>query len=105
LENKDFLVIFNKLSEIKSLFVALLFGSWAKGTASKGSDMDILTICGNEKEIRATLSLLSNKIHLTSISYEEFLTMAKSKEFSVVSEVIKNNIILIGIEDYYRMIK
>jgi hypothetical protein len=30
--------------------------------------------------------------------------MAKSKEFSVVSEVIKKNIILIGIEEYYRLL-
>ncbi|MFH1229306.1 MAG: nucleotidyltransferase domain-containing protein [Candidatus Aenigmatarchaeota archaeon] len=103
-KNRDFLVIFNKLSSIKSLFVALLFGSWAKGTASKGSDMDVLTVGGDEKEIQSDLSLLPNKIHLTSISYDEFLSMAKSKEFSVVLEAMKNNIILIGIEDYYRMI-
>jgi predicted nucleotidyltransferase len=103
-KNKDFLILHNRLAEIKFPFIALLFGSWAKGTASKGSDIDILAVGGDEKKIQTTLSLLPNKIHLTSISYEEFLTMAKSREFSVVSEAIKNNIILIGIEDYYRMI-
>jgi len=30
--------------------------------------------------------------------------MAKSKEFTVVSEAIKNNIIFIGIEEYYRLL-
>jgi len=30
--------------------------------------------------------------------------MASSKEFIVVSEAIKSNVILIGIEDFYRMV-
>ena len=31
--------------------------------------------------------------------------MIQSKEFTVGSEAMKNNIILIGIEDYYRLLK
>jgi len=34
-----------------------------------------------------------------------FSAMAKSKEFTVISEILKNNIILIGIEEYYRLLK
>lgn len=104
-KNKDFLIIHNRLAELRFPFIALLFGSWAKGRAIKHSDIDILSIGGNEKEIRTTLSLLPDKIHLTSITYENFIHMAKSKEFTVVSEAIKNNIILIGIEEYYRLLK
>lgn len=104
-KNKNFLIIYNRLSEIKFPFIALLFGSQAKGARNKHSDIDILTIGGNEKEIKTTLSLLPDKIHLTMISYEEFIHMAKNKEFTVVSEAIKNNIILIGIEEYYRLLK
>ena len=103
--NKNLLVIHNSLSELKFPFIALLFGSYAKKTSNKNSDIDILTIGGNEKEIQRTLSLYPDKIHLTSISYEDFISMAKSKEFSIVSEAIKNNIILIGIEEYYRLLK
>lgn len=105
LKNKDLLIIHNRLSELKFPFIALLFGSQAKGNANKHSDIDILAIGGDEKAIKATLSLLPDKIHLTAISYESFIRMAKSKEFSVVSEAIKNNIILIGIEEYYRLLK
>ncbi|NOR85097.1 hypothetical protein GQ473_03190 [archaeon] len=103
-KNKDFLIIHNRLSEINFSFVALLFGSYAKGVATKHSDIDILAIGENEKEIRTTLNLLPDKIHLTVISYQQFTKMAKSKEFSVVGEAIKNNIILIGIEEYYRLL-
>ena len=104
-KNKDFLVIYNRLAELKFSFIALLFGSHAKGTANRHSDIDILTIGGNKEEIQATISLLPDKIHLTPINYEDFVHMAKSKEFTVVSEVIKNSIILIGIEEYYRLLR
>jgi predicted nucleotidyltransferase len=103
-KNKDFLVLRNRLAELNFAFIALLFGSHAKGTATKHSDIDILTIGGDEKAIRSTISLLPDKIHLTHVSYEDFMHMAKSKEFTVVSEAIKNNIILIGIEEYYRLL-
>lgn len=103
--NKDFLILHNRLSELKFPFIAILFGSHAKGNAGKHSDIDILSIGGDEKKIRAALSLLPDQIHLTATSYESFIRMAKSKEFSVVSEAIKNNVILIGIEEYYRLLK
>jgi predicted nucleotidyltransferase len=103
--NKDFLILKNRLSELKFPFIALLFGSYAKGTANKHSDIDILAIGGDEREIKTAITLLPDKIHLTCITYENFIHMAKSKDFTVVSETIKNNIILIGIEEYYRLIK
>ena len=103
-KNKDFLVIHNRLAELNFVFVALVFGSYAKGNAGKHSDIDILTIGGDEKEIRAAISLLPDKIHLTTISSGDFVHMASSKKFSVVNESLKNNIILIGKGDYYRLL-
>jgi predicted nucleotidyltransferase len=103
-KNKNFLVIRNRLAELNFVFVALLFGFHTKGTSNKHSDIDILTIGGDEKEIKSTLSLLPDEIHLISLNYEDFIQMAKSKEFTVVSEAIKSNIILIGIEEYYRLL-
>jgi hypothetical protein len=104
-KNKDFLIIYRRLSELKFPFIALLFGSHAKGTANKHSDIDILTVGGDEKEIKTTIALLPDKIHITTVTYENFINMAKNREFTVVSETIKNNIILLGIEEYYRLIK
>jgi predicted nucleotidyltransferase/predicted transcriptional regulator len=104
LKNKDFLILHNRLAELKFPFIALLFGSHAKGMVGRHSDIDILTIGGDKKEIRTTISLLPDKIHLTTVSYESFIHMARSREFTVVSGVLKNNIILIGIEEYYRLL-
>ena len=103
--DKNFQVIHNRLAELNFTFIVLIFGSQAKKTSNKHSDIDILTIGGDQKQIKSTLSLLPDKIHLTSITTEEFIHMAKSKEFTVVSEAIKNNIIILGIEEYYRMLK
>lgn len=106
-KKKDFLVIYNQISKIESPFIALLFGSYIKGTATKHSDIDLLLICNEEtsKKISSQLNLLTYDIHITNVNYESFIRMAKSKEFSVVSEALKKNIILIGIEEYYRLLK
>lgn len=104
-KNKDFLVIHNRLSELNFSFISLIFGSYAKEASTKHSDIDILTIGGDEKEIKRVISILPDKIHLTSVSYKDFIAMAKSRDFNVVNEAIKNNIILIGIEEYYRLLK
>jgi predicted nucleotidyltransferase/predicted transcriptional regulator len=103
-KNKEFKVIRNRLAELNFVFVSLLFGSYAKGTAKENSDIDILTIGGKEEEIMKALSLWGDKIHLTPVSEESFIRMAKSRDFNVVNEAIKNNIILIGIEEYYRLL-
>lgn len=104
-KNKDFLILHNRLAGLRFPFIALLFGSHAKGTADKHSDIDILAIGGDEKEIKSALSLVPRKIHLTHVTYEEFIRMARVREFTVVSEAMKNNIILIGIEEYYRLVE
>ena len=83
----------------------LLFGSYAKGTKTKHSDIDLLTISENENKISSVLSILPLKIHLTVLKPVEFISMARSKEFSVVSEALKKNIILIGIDEYYRLMQ
>jgi hypothetical protein len=48
---------------------------------------------------------MPGKIHHTAVGYEDFIRMARSREFTAVSEALKANVILIGIEEYYRMMK
>ena len=104
---KDFLVIYNSLAELKFPFIILLFGSYVKGTAAKHSDIDLLLISDEEniKKVKDTVSIFPQDIHITPVNYDNFIHMARSREFSVVSEAIKKNIILIGIEEYYRLLK
>ncbi len=92
---------------VNKQFILLLFGSNVKGNATKNSDIDLLLISNSEdaKAIEEKLEILPLKIHLTPITYESFIGMLKTKERTVVSEALKKNIILFGIEDYYRIIK
>ena len=105
LKNNTFRIIHKRFSEIKQNFILLLFGSYAKNKANNHSDIDLLAITDNEKPIRETADLIPLNIHLTTTTYSSFIKMIKSKELTVGSEALKNNIILIGIEDYYRLLK
>ena len=107
LKNKNLKILCNKLSSLQFPLIALIFGSYAKRTNTKNSDIDLMIISesNREKQIEQTISVLPLDIHVSFFTPEEFTSMLKSREFTVVSEVIKNNIILIGIEDYYRLIQ
>ena len=106
-KNKDFLIIHRRLSELNFPFITLLFGSHVKGKATKHSDIDLLIICEEkrERQIQEILDLFPLKIHPTFTDFEGFMSMLKTREFNVVSETVKNNIPLVGIEDYYRLIE
>ncbi len=104
LQDKNFKVLYNRFKSINQQFILLLFGSYAKKTQNKHSDIDLLFIANNSELAETQVKLLPLPIHLTTITYADFQTMLKSKEFTVVSESIKRNIILFGIEDYYRMV-
>jgi len=76
----------------KKIKLAILFGSYAKGTAKKDSDIDIFIETKNKKlkqEISKIGSLLSIKIGTYSGSSE------------LKREIDKNHVILKGIEEYY----
>lgn len=105
-KNKNFLVLYKRLIKLNFPFVVLLFGSYAKGKITKHSDIDLLIICEDkrEDEFQEIFDAFPLKIHSTFTNFEDFTKMLKTKEFNVVLEAIKNNIILIGIEDYYRLL-
>ncbi|MBW2977142.1 nucleotidyltransferase domain-containing protein [Candidatus Woesearchaeota archaeon] len=105
LQSKNMLLIQKDLSDLRFPFILLLFGSYAKGEQTRHSDIDLLAIGGEKSKIESALSRFPFNIHLTAVSFEEFTAMAKSREFTVVSEAQKRNIILIGIEEYYRLLK
>ncbi|MBI2129271.1 nucleotidyltransferase domain-containing protein [Candidatus Woesearchaeota archaeon] len=105
LRDKNFLVIYNDLCRVNAPFIALLFGSYAKGKQAKHSDIDMLVITEDFKPIEQVLSRFPLKIHATDIRYRDFIEMLKSREFTVVSEAIKRNIIFIGVEEYYRVME
>ena len=107
-KNKDIKLIYNRIKEVKSPFYCLIiFGSYANRTNKKGSDIDICIITDNEeinKEVQSILGVTPINVHLQNFSSKHFLAMLKSKEFNVGNEIVKNNIILHGIESFYEIV-
>jgi hypothetical protein len=53
------------------------------------------------EKIERKLNIFPYDIHSVFLTFEEFKEVILKKEFNVVNETIKKNIILNGIEDYY----
>ncbi len=112
LKNKDIAVMDDSFKGLHSrLYILLVFGSYAKKTQTRHSDIDLLFIVPDtaeekmEKEIQTIAGTLPLEMHINIFKETDFTAMKNSKEVTVGSEAIKNNIILHGIEPYYEMIR
>jgi predicted nucleotidyltransferase len=83
--------IIEKIQKDKKIKLAILFGSYAKGLAKQDSDIDIYIDTTNKtkKELEALDTKLSIKIG----KFNSSSLLAK--------EIIKNHIILKGVEEFY----
>jgi len=111
LKNKNLSILFDSFKGLKSkFFVLLVFGSYAKKTQTKHSDIDLLFIVPDseeekaEKEIENIAGTLPIKIHTNIFRETDFKAMKNSKEITIGSQAMNNNIILYGIEQYYELI-
>lgn len=104
LKNKDLQIIQKRLDELNIPIIVLLFGSKLKNV-NNTSDIDLIIISSQEKKIKQEIELIPKDIHATIITRSEFEKMQDTKSFNVIQEVTKKNIILLGIEEYYRILK
>lgn len=78
--------------------VALLFGSFAKGTADKGSDIDIMIIGKNnalEDGLEKFGKLYKKQVQVMSLSEGNFMRRGE-----LVNEIMKNHIVLSNAEGF-----
>lgn len=108
-ENKEYLknqpIIRKIAAEIRNKDIILLFGSYAKGTETKSSDIDMLII---NKDGKRSVSfskyelLFKKKINPIFMTLKEFKLMLKDKEENVGKQALKNHIILNNPESFWR---
>jgi predicted nucleotidyltransferase len=101
---------FNSVKEkVKTIFYSLVvFGSFAKGTETMNSDLDLLIIAQSrelgeeiERIISAETVLLKTKVHAIVLTETEFTAGLKEKKINISTEALKNHIIIAGIEAFY----
>lgn len=76
--------------------LAIIFGSYAKGNETKKSDID-LYLHTQDKNIKESIQLIDSKL---SVKIGEF-----DKENLLIKEIIKNHVIIKGVEKYYELIR
>lgn len=108
LKNPELKIIKEDIKEIGYPFmIVLVFGSYAKQKNTQNSDIDICIISDNLTKINKlieNIKLLTAKIDIHTFNVKEFTSMINKKNNNVGNEIIKNNIILHGIENYYELI-
>tara|TARA_Y100000034_G_C6861447_1_gene392112 strand:+ start:240 stop:932 length:693 start_codon:yes stop_codon:yes gene_type:complete len=99
-------IYLNNLPE-KPIF-AILFGSTAKGTYNKNSDIDILLITNKkintEQAEKETDALTAMKTSTFQMKYKDFLIDLKMKDDKVVQSAINSGYPLINHIQYYEVI-
>lgn len=107
-QNKNIRLVFNRLVDAKSpFFILVLFGSYAGRTQTKNSDMDFCLIADSrqiEKRMRSIITITPVDIHLQVFTPKEFRSMIEKKADNIGNEILKNNVILYGIESFYKLI-
>lgn len=100
------------LRSIKNpFFILVVFGSYAKGTQTKKSDIDLLIITQAKnqiKEIGSSINKIYTKIkkNVIIIDVNDFLEMISNPNvLNVGNEVKKHHVILYGVEQYYQIIE
>ena len=110
-ENKKIkLILEDFLENLKSkfkdnlLFIAV-FGSYAKGTAAKESDIDILIVAKKKPEITGMIREIHAKYGKEIVPILMTQTeLKKQKEKPIIKEVIKHHYILHGFEEFIDMV-
>ena len=95
-KNPELSIIFEDIKKSFQKGMILLFGSYAKGIQKSSSDIDIYLetednkLKNNLKEINSKLSIKIGKFDTNSL---------------LIKEIIKNHIIIRGLEDYYERVE
>jgi len=93
-------------------FSFIVTGSYAKGKATKHSDLDIVIIVEDKINSKEILTILKNKsefmtptVHPYVFTKSEFIKMLLSKEENYGKFIYRNNLIFFGAQNYYLILK
>jgi predicted nucleotidyltransferase len=107
-KNSNLKLLYKRIKEIKNPFyILLIFGSYASRTQNRNSDIDLCLIADSKKikeQFHQILSITPVDVHAVDFTSEEFMGMLSSSKPNVGHEIVRNNIILSGIESFYELV-
>jgi len=109
LNNQPKLRIIKKYTEEMNypFLILLVFGSYARKNSSEKSDVDLCLISDSSsksEQLIKKLNLLSLKMDIHKFTTNEFISMIEKTTPNLGHEIVKNNVILYGIENYYNLV-
>lgn len=104
--NKELkLILEDFVKSAESSISIVLFGSYAKGIATKESDIDILLISKEKKRIDKIIKEIYAKygkeINAIIMTPEDF---KKQKDKAVIKEIVKNHYVIHGVENFVNLV-
>jgi len=108
LKDKNLKVIHKRIMETEyPFYILLVFGSYSSKTRTKNSDIDICLISDSKaitNRIHSILEQIPLNIHFIYFTSKEFISMLGTRKPNVGHEILKNNVILKGAEEFYDMV-
>ncbi|MGA2387175.1 MAG: nucleotidyltransferase domain-containing protein [Candidatus Bathyarchaeia archaeon] len=113
-KNRDLEILVNDIfSKVRGpFFTLMIIGSYAKGTASKKSDLDILLIIPDrqmEREVSLAVGSVEHisplSIHDTVFTSDEFVDLLNQKTPNIAWEAVDNRIVAYGAEEFFRILE
>ena len=83
--------------------MVVVFGSYAKGTQRKDSDVDVLVLSPFNADLSDVQRFYGIKASIKEFTDEEFKEALMGKDF-LIEEVIKNHILLVGSDLFVMMV-
>ena len=106
-KNKDIKLISDEiLKNVPEAFIVALFGSYAKNTQTKESDIDVFILTDKKidpTELVRSISSIYNKEISPIIMNRNALKNQKNK--TVIREIIKNHVIIAGFEEFIKLMQ
>lgn len=104
--------LIESISQKTPYFILMVAGSYAVGSAKKGSDLDVVVIVKDETTKKGITPYIKEVTRLSGISVdehlftqEEFYLMLTSDKENFGKEVFRKHLLFYGAEAYYQILK
>jgi predicted nucleotidyltransferase len=93
-------------------FTLVVFGSYARGTMTKRSDLDMLLVIPDRKfedtietAVKSARALSNVSVHDVVVTYTEFAEMLRETKINVAKESLEARYIGYGAEAFYTLLR